>query len=384
MDKLNLDDIFLDPIFDELIAEMPKKQVKRIDPEFEKFQEIVEWVRIHDGKEPERSHDMTERKLFSRLKGYRDKPEMIKKLSESDELNLLDSQNKVLENSKKSPKSLDDILNDDTFFEKKDKIDSMLDLSRYKRTIIAADKYSVRKRASHFERYEPLFKIIQKEIANGTRKIIPVDTENNIKPGKFYIDNGILLYVLTVSNFYEDKHGHRNAKLHLIYENGTENKGILLRSFASNLFDKTRHGRMVTEVIDDVMEGTTVEERASEYFTTGYIYVVRSLSLNPEISKYHNLYKIGFASRNVERRIANAENEATYLYAPVKIVATWEIQNFSGRKLETVIHQRFEDKQIQISVPTANGKIENPKEWYLVSFDEIEKVINDIIKHLNI
>lgn len=383
MDKLTLDDIFSDPIFDELIAEAPNKEVKRIDPEFEKFQEIIEWIKSHDGREPEKSQDMTERKLFSRLKGYRDKPEMIKKLAEIDELNLFDSKNTVLENRIKNPESLDDILNDDTLFEKKDKVDSLLDLSRYKRTINAADK-SVRKRASYFERYEPLFKLVQKEIANGTRKVIPVDTEKHIIPGKFYIDNGILLYVQSVGDYYTDKNGKRNAKLHLIYENGTENKGILLRSFASSLFDKNRHGRMVTEVMSDVMGETAVEERAAEYLTTGYIYVVKSLSLNPEISKYQNLYKIGFASGSVEKRISNAKNEATYLYAPVKIVATWEVQNFSGRKLETVIHHRFAGKQLQISVPTANGKIENPKEWYIISLDEIEAIINDIIVKLNI
>lgn len=383
MDKLNLDDVFSHPIFDELIAETPKKQVKRMDPEIEKFQEIIEWIKNHDGKEPVKSRDMTERKLFSRLKGYRNKPEMIRKLAEIDELNLLDSQNAVLEIAVKPPESLDDIFNDDTLFEKKDEVDSLLDLSRYKRTINAADKYSVRKRASHFERYEALFKLVQKEIAKGTRKIITVDSENSIAQGKFFIDNGILLYVKSIGNYYKDKHGYRNAKLHLIYENGTENNAILLRSFASNLFDKTRQGRMVTEVISDVMGETTVEERATEYITTGYIYVVKSLSLNPEISKYKNLYKIGFASGSVEKRVANAENEATYLYAPVKIVATWEAQNFSGRKLETVIHHRFEDKQIQISVPTANGKIENPKEWYLVSLDEIEASINEIIVKLN-
>lgn len=383
MNKFNLDDIFSDPIFDELTAEIPKKQVKNIDPEFEKFQEIIEWIKNHEGKEPEKSRDMTERKLFSRLKGYRDKPEMTKKLAEIDELHLLDSKNIVLENSIKNPKSLDDILKDDTLFEGKGKVDSLLDLSRYKRTISAADKYSVRKHVRHFEQYEPLFKLVQKEIANGTRKITAVDTENNIKPGKFYIDNGILLYVLSVGAYYEDKHGYRNAKLHLIYENGTENKEILLRSFASNLFDVTRHGRMVTDVMSDVMGETTIEERVAEYLTTGYIYVVRSLSSNPEISKYENLYKIGFASESVEKRIANAENEATYLYAPVKIVATWKVQNFSGRKLETVIHHRFEDTQIQISVPTANGKIEHPKEWYIVSLDEIEANINDIIVKLN-
>ncbi|MER2040323.1 GIY-YIG nuclease family protein [Desemzia incerta] len=384
MDKFNLDDIFLDPNFDELVVEIPKKQVKRIDPEFEKFQEIIEWIKKHNGKEPEKSHDMTERKLFSRLKGYRCKPEMINKLAEMDELNLLDSENIVLDNSIKSQKSIDDILNDDTLFEKKDQLDSLLDLSRYKRTISAADKYSVRKNVKNFEQYEILFKLVQKEIATGTRKIVSVDTENNIKPGKFYIDNGILLYVLSVGDYYEDRHGYRNAKLHLIYENGTENKEILLRSFASNLFDKSRHGRMVTEVMSDIMGETTIEERAIDYLTTGFIYVVKSLSTNPNISKYRNLYKIGFSSGSVEERIANAENDATYLYAPVKIVATWKVQNFSGRKLETVIHHRFENKQIQVSVPTANGKIESPREWYIVSLEEIEETINDIIVKMNI
>ena len=88
MNKFNLDDIFSDPIFDELTAEIPKKQVKNIDPDFEKFQEIIEWIKNHEGKEPEKSRDMTERKLFSRLKGYRDKPEMTKKLAEIDELQI--------------------------------------------------------------------------------------------------------------------------------------------------------------------------------------------------------------------------------------------------------------------------------------------------------
>ncbi len=383
MDKFNLQDIFSDPIFDELIAETPNKEFKRIDPEFEKFQEIIDWIKKHNGKEPEKSRDMTERKLYSRLKGYREKPEMIKKLAVVDELKLFSIQNTILEGAIKNVESLNDILDDETLFEKKDKVDSLLDLSRYKRTINTADKYSVRKRASHFEQYEPLFKLVQKEIANCIRKIIPVDSEKSILPGKFYIDNGILLYVLSVGDYYMDKNGYRNAKLHLIYENGTENKGILLRSFASNLFDKNRHGRMVTEVMSDIMGETTVEERATEYLTTGYIYVVKSLSPNPELSRYHNLYKIGFAGGSVEKRISNAENEATYLYAPVKVIATWEVQNFSARKLETTLQHRFADKQLQVSVPTANGKIENPKEWYIVSLDEIEETINDIIVKLN-
>lgn len=384
MKKLNLDDIFSDPKFDEMVADIPKKQVKRIDPEIERFQEITDWIKNHNGKEPEKSRDMTERKLYSRLRGYRNKPEIRQKLVDFDELGLLESNNINDENSEEIAKSLDDILDDERLFEKEEDVTSLLDLSRYKRTINAADKHSVRKRANYFERYEPMFQLVQKEIANGTRKIVPMDSEKNIIQGKFYIDNGILLYVKSISEYYIDKNGYRNAKLHLIYENGTENKGILLRSLASNLFDRTRHGRMVTEMMSDVMGETTVEGRTAEFFSTGYIYVVKSLSRNPEISRYQNLYKIGFSTGSVEKRIANSENDATYLYAPVKIIATWEVQNFSARKLEKAIHNRFTDKQLQISIPTANGRLDNPREWYIVSLEEIENNINDIIMNLNI
>lgn len=383
MDKLSLNDIFSDPIFDELTAEIPKKQSKPQDPEVEKFQEIIDWINVHDGKEPKKTRDIVERRLFSRLKGYRSKPDLRKKLAKYDELNLLENSSSISKDPTSGNKTLDDILEDETLFEKKDKSDSLLDLSRYKRTIDAADKSSRRKHSSVFAKYEPLFKVVQKEIASGKRQIIPVDSQNNIKEGKFYIDNGILLYVKSIGEYYEDKNGYRNAKLHLIYENGTENKGILLRSFASNLFDRSRQGRMVTEVISDVMGETTVDERTSEYLTTGYIYVVKSLSSNPEILRYENLYKIGFAGDNVEKRIANAENEATYLYAPVKLVASWKVQNFSGRKLETALHHKFSEKQLQFIVPTATGKFNNPNEWYLVSFEEIESTINEITVKLN-
>lgn len=383
MKKFNLEDIFSDPQFEKLVEETPKRQVDTIDPEIERFQEIIEWIKENGGKEPEKSKDMIERRFYSRLKGYRNKPKMIEKLSRFDELNLLESQNVQQEELEVKPKSLDDILEDNELLGDFDTKNPLLDLSRYKRTINTADKYSVRKHANNFEQYEPLFKIVHKEIANGSRKIIPVDTERNIKPGKFYIDNGILLYVLSMGDYYTDKNGYRNAKLHLVYENGTENKGILLRSFASNLFDRTRHGRMVTEILSDVMGDTSVEERAAKYITTGYIYVAKSLSQHPELLQYTNLYKIGYSSGNVKNRIVNAENESTYLYAPVEIIATWEVQNFNARKLEAVIHRQFESRRLQLTIPTINGRFVNPKEWYIVSLEEIEEEINRIVVKMN-
>lgn len=390
MDKLSLDDIFTDSIFDELDEQLPKRKVERSDPEFEKFQEIIDWIKAHDGKEPEKSRDMTERRLFSRLKGYREKPEMIKKLSEIDNLGLLDSNVILVEKTEKKPQSIDDILSDDSLFEENNKLNDLLDLSRYKRTINAADKISRRKHASHFERYEPLFKQVHTEIASGLRSLKPFSKEanagegNNVKVGNFYIDNGILLMVLRIydeqGNDVQESR-NRDLKVHTIYENGTENKAMTLLGFVSNLYDTKRNGRLVTESLNEVLETGQIFEEAL-YQTTGYIYVVKSLSDNPDISKYQNLYKIGFAGESVEKRIANAQNEATYLYAPVKIMATWQVQNFSARKLETALHHIFEDKQLQIEVPTITGGVEIPKEWYLVTLEEIEETVNKLVSDL--
>ena len=183
-----------------------------------------------------------------------------------------------------------------------------------------------------------------------------------------------MVYVVSKGEDFTDKNGYTNAELHLVYENGTENKKALLRSFVSNLHDRTRHGRMVTELIEDVMTGISPSER----ITTGYIYVVKSLSSHPQIANIRNLYKIGFTQEQIEKRLANAEREATYLYAPVRLVASFEVQNFSARKLETTLHHYFADKQLDMELIASNGERFVPKEWFLVSLDEIQEVIEKI------
>ena len=55
---------------------------------------------------------------------------------------------------------------------------------------------------------------------------------------------------------------------------------------------------------------------------SGHIYVLRSLSDDPQIAGLQNLHKIGFSTTSVEQRVVNAEKSPTYLMAPVRIVAT--------------------------------------------------------------
>ena len=106
--------------------------------------------------------------------------------------------------------------------------------------------------------------------------------------------------------------------------------------------------------------------------------MLKSLSSNPQIANISNLYKIGFTEDQITKRLANAEREGTYLYAPVRLVASFEVQNFSARKLETTLHHYFADKQLDMELIAPNGESFVPKEWFLVSLDEIQEVIEKV------
>ncbi|MEJ7169614.1 hypothetical protein [Staphylococcus epidermidis] len=118
-----------------------------------------------------------------------------------------------------------------------------------------------------------------------------------------------MLYIVSISDDkFTGDNGKENARMHVVYENGTENRQLLLQSLASSLYSNERYSRMVTEIIDE----DSLAESFGKEFTTGYINVLKSLNTNPEISKLTHLYKIGFTRNSIESRIVNVENEITY------------------------------------------------------------------------
>lgn len=78
---------------------------------------------------------------------------------------------------------------------------------------------------------------------------------------------------------------------------------------------------------------------AEEDRQTGWIYVLKTQSKNPELTSTKDLYKIGFSSTSVDERIKNAKNEATYLFADVKKMATYKCYNHNADKLESLLHR---------------------------------------------
>ena len=91
------------------------------------------------------------------------------------------------------------------------------------------------------------------------------------------------------------------------------------------------------------------------------------------------MYKIGFSSTSVDDRIKNAKNEATYLFADVKKIATYGVYNRNADKLEGLLHRFFATACLDIEFTSNKGQRINPREWFVVPFEVIEEAIQLIL-----
>ena len=79
------------------------------------------------------------------------------------------------------------------------------------------------------------------------------------------------------------------------------------------------------------------------------------------------LHKIGVTGQDVQRRVADARNDPTFLLAPVDIVATYQLKNLSRQKVESLLHRFFEAaRPANLSVKDRFGKKTYPREWFFV------------------
>ena len=112
---------------------------------------------------------------------------------------------------------------------------------------------------------------------------------------------------------------------------------------------------------------------------TGYIYILKSKSEKPEIKEFANLYKIGFSTVEVEERIKNASQEATYLMADVSIVMAFKCYNMNPQRFEQLLHTFFGKACLNIDVFDKNGNRHTPREWFIAPLAIIEQAIHYII-----
>lgn len=369
MDKLiefSLDEILEgDPLG--LLSE-PKVRTKSLNEDdrlVSSFEEINAFIQNY-GHEPQKSTNMTERTLYSRLQGIKENPEKIAALKHYDRFNIL----QVVEIN-----SIDDILNDDAFGllggDDSDDIFTLKHIPKQKETTMP-DYVASRKPCKEFNKYEHLFTKVQEELKIGIRKVVKFQNEQQIKKGYYFILKGVLLYVADVGEPIKTS-GKTNARLKLIFENGTESD-MLLRSLSAELY---KHGKRVSEYDETNLEGLYEVNEKDE--KSGYIYILESKSEDEKIASIKNLYKIGYSTIAVKERVKNAINEPTYLMALVRIVSIYETYNMNTQKFEQLIHKFFGKVCLNIDIYGDDGKRYTPREWFIAPLNVIEQAIEFII-----
>lgn len=238
----------------------------------------------------------------------------------------------------------------------------------------AADEIAAREKCDDFAAFKPLFEQVQKELNSGLRETRPFEMKAEIEKGRFFIVNGQKAYVADKGETITNDQGRTDARLRVIFDNGTESN-MLMRSLQRAL-NKDEAGRRITEpsagplFSDQTMDG----DEAS-----GTIYVLRSKSEHPLVAANRELiHKIGVTNLSVEKRIAGAHLQPTFLMANVEVVATYELYNINRTKLENLIHRIFEPARLDIEIMDRFGRPVTPREWFLVPIyairDAVEKI----------
>lgn len=238
----------------------------------------------------------------------------------------------------------------------------------------AAEEVARRDKCHDFEKFEPLFKQVKVDLANGSRITRPFELKAEIRPGAFFIVFGQICYVAEMGEVFTNPQGRTDARLRVIFDNGTES-GMLMRSLQRQL-NEDDAGRRITDPAPGPLFADKANDGEAE---TGTIYVLRSKSDHPVVAEHREvMHKIGVTSGSVEARISGAEKSSTYLLAGVEIVATYKVYGVNCQKLESLIHKVFASAQINLSIPDRFGHMVKPREWFLVPLHVVDEAVERI------
>jgi len=238
----------------------------------------------------------------------------------------------------------------------------------------AAEEIANRQKCEDFGRFKSLFQQVQKEIESGVRDARPFELKAEIRPGTWFIVGGQKAYVAEMGEVFTNAQGRTDARLRVIFDNGTESN-MLMRSLQRALH-KDEAGRRIT---DPVAGPLFSDQYAEDDQAAGTIYVLRSKSEHPVVAANRDLiHKIGVTNTSVDQRIAGARLQPTFLMADVEVVATYELYNIGRTKLEKLIHRVFDPARLDIEIKDRFGNPIVPREWFLVPLFVIDEAVEKI------
>lgn len=377
-----------DALLAELGIEVEAKEAPAKTPREERiiagFEEIERFVE-ENGRLPQHGeeNDIFERLYAVRLEKIRESTECREALSGLDNKGLLSGAPFISE-------KLTDDLDDEELLEElgvnteNDNDITQLKHVRTRAEIKAAEEIAQRTPCLDFVEFKALFEAVQSDLKNGVRKTILFRKDAgfakaHIKKGSFIIIGGQTALIAHVGETIAVHNGEENARLRVIYSNGTESD-MLLRSLTRAMY-KDESSRFISEPSAGPLFSDKSE---SEDIDSGIIYVLRSNSDNPYIKENRDvIHKIGVTGGDIKKRFANAKNDPTFLMSDVEIVATYKLSNINRVKLEKLIHKFFEAARLNIVIKDRFGKPIIPREWFLTPIsaidDAVEKIKSDTI-----
>lgn len=338
------------------------------------FEDIQRFVDEH-GRAPQHGEerDIFERIYAVRLDRIREQEECTTLLVEFDRQGLLPG-------DLASSVHVADDLDDDELLAQlgvNDEPQSALTELRHVRTAEErreAEEIANRERCPDFDRFKPLFVQVQKDLDEGIRQARPFELKAQIRPGTWFIVGGQKAYVESVGDVFTNAQGRTDARLRVIFDNGTESN-MLMRSLQRAL-NKDEAGRRIS---DPIAGPLFADQAEPDDQASGTIYVLRSKSDHPLVAANRELvHKIGVTNLNVQQRIAGARLQPTFLMADVEIVATYELFNINRAKLEHLIHKVFDPARLDIEIMDRFGRPVIPKEWFLVPVFVIDEAVEKI------
>lgn len=372
-----------DALLDELGVEVEMKREGSRTPREERiiagFEEIQRFVEEH-GRSPQHGEerDIFERIYAVRLGRLRELEDARALLAPLDHQGLLSAGTLARESI---PEDIDD---DELLSQLGVDVSATPGISDLRHVRTAAEKRDAeeianREKCDDFGSFKPLFQQMQNELESGVRVTRPFVKDSgflkaDINRGNFFILGGQFAYVAEVGELIKAPNGEFDARLRVIYSNGTESN-LLLRSLQRALY-KDESGRRITEpAAGPLFSG----EQASDDEASGTIYVLRSKSADPFVAEHRDLvHKIGVTTRDIERRIARAHLEPTFMMADVEVVATYELFNINRSRLENLIHRVFAPARLEIQIKDRFGTPIVPREWFLVPVFAIDDAVEKI------
>ncbi|CAN2534731.1 hypothetical+protein [Methylocapsa aurea] len=367
------DDALLAELGIETEAKKESSRTPREERVIAGFEEIQRFVEQH-GRPPQHGED---RDIFERL--YAVRLDRLRELANCHAvIESLDHQG-LLAGAEPALVRVADDLDDDELLAQLGVDAEPTDITELRHVRSAAEKRAAeeianRQTCEDFDQFKPLFEQVQNELSAGLRQTRRFERKLEIAPGRFYILGGQKAYVASMEQPSVNEHGNIDARLRVIFDNGTESN-LLMRSLQKAL-QQDPAGRRIVEPSAGPLFADQNEEGDE---ASGIVYVLRSKSDHPVVAAHRDvLHKIGVTGGDVARRLANAKLDPTFLMADVEVVATYELFNINRTRLEKLIHRIFGPARLDIEIKDRFGQPIIPREWFLVPLFVIDDAVEKI------